>query len=140
MTDFKLKYFSKYNTIFFLLALFYILFGLLIFKYYQFDPISRDLISIMSIAKIYATGDWSLAINGYWGPLYSWLLVPIIFFNPTPQFTLFSTKILALIIGFITMVGIRFLSYCFKLQKICGHLCCFCQLLLYYILFFALIL
>ncbi|MCE5214341.1 MAG: hypothetical protein LLF83_06430 [Methanobacterium sp.] len=71
----------------------------------------------MSIAKIYASGDINNAINGYWGPMFSWVLVPIIYLNPSPQITLFTTKILALIIGFFTLIGIRLLSYRFEINE-----------------------
>ena len=37
--------------------------------------IFSDGISYIEIAKAYARGDWSMAINPYWSPLYSWLLM-----------------------------------------------------------------
>jgi 4-amino-4-deoxy-L-arabinose transferase-like glycosyltransferase len=32
----------------------------------------------ISIARYYLEGDFGKAINGYWGPLYSWLMVPLL--------------------------------------------------------------
>lgn len=107
---------TKFNLFFSLCLVLYLVSAVFFLKYYQYDPISRDLISIMSIAKIYATGDLGNALNGYWGPMFSWLLVPIIYLNPTPQFTLFSTKILAIIVGFFTLIGISLLSRRFSLS------------------------
>lgn len=113
----NLRTISNQNLIFALFLVLYLLLGAYLLKYYQYDPISRDLISIMSIARIYATGDLNNAINGYWGPMFSWLLVPLIYFNPNPQFTLFSTKVLGLVIGFFTLLGIRLLSYRLKITE-----------------------
>ena len=59
----------------------------------------------------YATGDFSNAINGYWGPLFSWLLVPFLVKGFTPLFSLISAKTLSLIIGFTTLIGLRWLSH-----------------------------
>lgn len=117
MLHINLRTISKFNLIFILFLILYLLLGIYLLKYYQFDPISRDLISIMSIAKIYAAGEVNNAINGYWGPMFSWLLVPFIISNPTPQFTLYSTKILTVIIGFFTIIGVRFLSYRFEIEE-----------------------
>lgn len=116
MAGFNLKTFTKFNILFCLCLVLYFILSIYLLKYYQYDPISRDLISIMSIAKIYAAGDLGNAVNGYWGPMFSWLLVPIIYFNPTPQFTLFTTKILAIMVGFFTILGIGLLSRRFKLS------------------------
>ncbi|KTR02959.1 hypothetical protein, partial [Curtobacterium luteum] len=37
-----------------------------------------DGVSYMSIARQYAAGDWSDAVNAYWSPLVSWLMAPVI--------------------------------------------------------------
>lgn len=117
MAGFSLKTVKKFNLLFYILLALYLFLGVYLLKYYQYDPLSRDLISIMSIAKIYAAGDIGDAINGYWGPMFSWLLVPVIYLNPKPQFTLFATKILAIIIGFFTLIGIKLLSERFELSE-----------------------
>lgn len=116
MAGFNLKTVTKFNLLFSLCLALYLVLGIYLLKYYQYDPVSRDLISLMSIAKIYAAGDLSNAVNGYWGPMFSWLLVPMIYLNPTPQFTLLSTKILSMAIGFFTLIGIGLLSSRFKLS------------------------
>src|SRR5579863_2263928 len=38
--------------------------------------ISHDGVGYLDVADNYARGAWSAAINGYWSPLYSWLLAP----------------------------------------------------------------
>lgn len=117
MLKFNLHNISKYNLLFVFFLVLYLFLGIYLFKYYQYDPISRDLISIMSIAKIYAAGDSNYAINGYWGPMFSWMMIPFLIYKGTSQFALYSTKILALIIGLFTMIGIRFLSYRFEIGE-----------------------
>ena len=117
MVKFQSKFLCKFNLIFISFLVIYTVLSIYLLNYYQFDPISRDLISIMSIGEIYASGNFNYAINGYWGPMFSWMLTPFLIYKSTPQFALYSTKILALIIGFFTMVGVRFLSYRFDMGE-----------------------
>jgi len=42
---------------------------------YSMNP---DGVSYLDIAQAYARGDWQGAVNAYWSPLYSWLLVPVV--------------------------------------------------------------
>jgi hypothetical protein len=37
--------------------------------------IEPDAVNYLDIASAYRRGDWLAAINGYWSPLYSWLLL-----------------------------------------------------------------
>ncbi len=49
---------------------------------FYIDP---DGVNYLDIAQAYARHDWVHAINGYWSPLYSWLLAIIeIIFRPAP--------------------------------------------------------
>jgi hypothetical protein len=41
--------------------------------------VDYDGVSYLDIAEDYAHGAWSSAINGYWSPLYSWLLAIVIY-------------------------------------------------------------
>ncbi len=45
------------------------------FYQYIFDV---DGIGYASVADHYAAGDWQKAVNGYWSPLHSWLILPLI--------------------------------------------------------------
>jgi hypothetical protein len=61
----------------------FVVFGLIVlvlFPWYRF-LIGPDAISYFSIAHDYARGDWLEAINVNWGPLYCWLLAPLIRFG-----------------------------------------------------------
>ncbi len=75
--------------------------GLVGFYRYQLGP---DGVPYISIAEKYAAGDWQNAVNGYWGPLISWLLVPFLLLGLP---ALLSTKLLTLCIGFFAIIGLR---------------------------------
>lgn len=49
-------------------------------NYYRYQ-INLDGTSYISIAFKYLRGDFKEAVNGYWGPLYSWLIVPFLAVN-----------------------------------------------------------
>ena len=95
----------------------YSILGTYFIGYYQYDTISRDLIVIISVAKLYAVGDIPNAVNGYWGPFFPWLLAPFILGSPEPQSAMYATKILSLITGFFTIIGTIFLSYRFEMNE-----------------------
>src|SRR5262249_20172676 len=59
--------------------------------------INPDGISYIDIARQYLAGHWSQAVNEYWGPLFSWLLVPLLKFGLEP---LVAAKIVNLVVGF----------------------------------------
>ncbi len=59
---------------------FYVLqFGLLIWAgWVNQDWISTDGISYIRIAQYYASGEFGLAVSAYWGPMLSWIIVPLL--------------------------------------------------------------
>ncbi len=95
------------------LLLVYCCLGILLFSLYQFQ-INPDGVSYLNIAHLYAIGDFHDAINGFWGPLISWLLVPLILLKLQP---LFAYKIVSLTISFFTFIAIRKLSYRFAINE-----------------------
>ncbi len=86
---------------------------MLLFPLYQFQ-ISPDDISYINIAHLYAIGDFRGAVNGFWAPLISWLLVPFLLVKFQP---LFAYKIASLIISLFTFIAIIKLSYRFVLNE-----------------------
>jgi len=96
-----------------LALLIYVVFGLVLLKYYQYQ-INPDGVSYIGIAQKYLRGDFFNAIKGHWGPLMSWLLMPFLYLGLAP---LFAAKILSLIIGFLTIIGVRLLSYKFEMDQ-----------------------
>lgn len=62
-----------------------------------------DGISYLDIAARYARGNWADAVNGYWSPLYSWILaVAVLLLHPGPNWqaaTLHVVNFLAYVAG-----------------------------------------
>lgn len=79
---------------------FYIVLAILLLPYYQ-HQINPDGISYISISQKYIHHDYHNAINGYWGPLLSWLLIPFLYIGLKP---LLSVKLLSLTIGLFTVI------------------------------------
>jgi hypothetical protein len=77
----------------------YTLLAIYLLPYYQFQ-INPDGISYICIAQKYMNCDFANAINGYWGPLISWLLIPFLVFGIKP---LLAVKILLLLTGVLTI-------------------------------------
>jgi hypothetical protein len=49
-------------------------------------PVNSDGMAYLDVARAYLRHDWATAVNGYWGPLYSWLLAAMeLIFHPTPR-------------------------------------------------------
>lgn len=80
---------------------------------YRFQ-INPDGISYLSIAGNYLAGDWATAINGYWSPLYSWLLAPFLFLGISG---LLSTKLLSVLAGVFALHQIFRLIYSLRISR-----------------------
>ena len=62
-------------------------------------PIGADGLAYLDVARAYLRHDWHTAVNGYWGPLYAWLLaIAMRLFHPgiRAEFALARTLNLAL--------------------------------------------
>jgi len=94
-----------------LVLILYSVLGILLLKYYRYQ-INPDGVNYISIAQKYLAGNFRDAVNGYWGPLFSWLLMPFLFLKVEP---LLATKILNLIIGLLIIIVMRSLSHQFSL-------------------------
>jgi len=111
----KSVYKPDYLLLFILLA--YFCLGYLLMPYYKYD-LTADGVSYISIAQKYLNGNYSEAVNTYWSPLFSWLLVP---FLPLSESPLISVRLLSLAIGFITLLSIRRLASRFSLSALAKH-------------------
>lgn len=81
------------------------------------DPhlrVSADSTIYLSIARKYLDGEFKDAINGYWGPMLSWLLIPFLYLGFSDVFAINS---IYLIFGIFTIVGIWRLSFRFELTE-----------------------
>ncbi len=108
--------YSESNLLFYTALIMYIFLAILLFNYYKYI-ITYDGIFYIGIAHEYALSDFSNAINGYWSPLFSWLLAPFLLFGSDNTFFLYSAKIFSLIIGFFTLIGVKFLFSKFIISK-----------------------
>lgn len=87
---------------------------------YQYVRMTADSMIYFSIAQKYLAGDFQNAINGYWGPLLAWLLMPFLYFGFSDVFTI---NTLNLIFGVLTIIGVCNLSDRFEITgKIRGIL------------------
>jgi hypothetical protein len=114
----KARITSRFDLRLILVLITYTILGIILFRYYQYQ-INNDGIAYIKTAKLYMSGNFYGAISDYWGPLISWLMIPFLFFfGKTPVTALHSTKILSLIIGFFTIIGLRQLSYRFEMDEV----------------------
>jgi hypothetical protein len=90
--------------------LLFLFLGLILLPYYQYI-INSDGISYISIAREYLNGQFLYAVNGYWGPLFSWLLIPFLIIWHGNVQALYSAKVLSLFIVLFTIIGVYSLSF-----------------------------
>lgn len=85
----------------FWLCLVYACISIPAYLYFRYHYDVPDMYQYITIAKKYSGGNFQEALNSYWGPLLSWLLVPFILLKIDPFFGL---KILQIFIGFYTLL------------------------------------
>jgi 4-amino-4-deoxy-L-arabinose transferase-like glycosyltransferase len=85
---------------------------------FYIDP---DGVNYLDVARAYARRDWLHAIDGYWSPLYSWLLAIIeIIFRPSPYWQ--STYLHLLNFVFFTLALVAFEFFLSRLQSLANSL------------------
>jgi hemerythrin len=99
---------------FFILIFVLIIYSALIAFTQHYERLSADSTIYLDIAKKYLSGDFADAINGYWGPLLSWLFIPFLYFLSSP---VFAINALYLVVGLFTIVGVWILSYSFDITE-----------------------
>jgi len=78
------------------------------------DNIKPDGFSYFSITQKYLDHDFKNALNGYWGPLYSWLLIPFVLTGiKVPM----AAKILSVLIGIIVIIESNYLIKILKINQ-----------------------
>ncbi len=75
--------------------------------------LTADSMLYFSIAQKYLSGDFANAINGYWGPLLSWLLMPFLYFGVSD---IAAINALNLVFGIFTITGVWILSFRFGMS------------------------
>lgn len=73
--------------------------------YYQYQ-LNPDATAYFGIAHHYAHGDFRQAINGYWGPMLSWLLAPFVWLHA-------NLIVAAKSIAVVSSVGLLLALYCY---------------------------
>jgi hypothetical protein len=95
----------------------YSILALILITFFQYN-VGGDGASYISIAHYYATGNWNDAINGYWSPLYSWLIAPFLLYGYDPFLAVILSRAISLAIGFFTIIGVSRLADTFELDKL----------------------
>lgn len=103
---------SKSSLVVLILVL--IIYSVLILITHTYSRLTADSMLYISIAQKYISGDMSNAINGYWGPLLSWFLIPFLFIGMSDVFAL---NALNLFFGILTIIGTWLLSYRFDISE-----------------------
>ena len=71
--------------------------------------IEHDGVNYFDVAQAYARHDWRHAINGYWSPLYSWLLALIeVLFRPAPYWESTSLHLLNFFLFVLALIAFEF--------------------------------
>jgi hypothetical protein len=113
----KIRDILEKNQIFILISSMYLIIGLSLILYNP-HTINADGVSYINIAQEYFNGHYFSAINRYWSPLFSWILIPYIhIFGNNPFQSLFAAKILSLTAGLFTLIGFRLLLNRFEINE-----------------------
>jgi hypothetical protein len=84
-----------------LAALVYFALVSILFRYLAYYADNPDTFQYIAIAKKYLHGDWQNAVNGYWSPFISWLLIiPLAITHDS----LLAFKILQVLVGFFVII------------------------------------
>jgi hypothetical protein len=84
--------------------------GLLQAREHCFELNMDDSISYLEIAHFYLQGNWSMALNAYWSPLYSWLLAgALALLHPDSYYYLTIFKVVNFASLLLSMLGFEFL-------------------------------
>jgi len=83
-------------------------------SFFYYERLTGDATLYLSIAEKYVRGDFTNAINGYWGPLLSWLLIPFLYLNVTH---VSAINALNLIFGILTITGVWIFSSRFEINE-----------------------
>ncbi len=78
------------------------------------SQLNPDAVAYCRIAGYYAEGQWALAVSGYWGPLLSWLMVPLVKFGCAP---LVAARIVMAFSGCVFLAGAVTLFRAFRLPR-----------------------
>jgi len=82
------------------------------------NQIDNDTISHLDMADAYFRGDWKMAVNGYWNPLYAWLLGVVLHtVKPSPYWEYPTVHLVVVLMFLFALVGFEL----FLRELICFH-------------------
>jgi hypothetical protein len=79
----------------------------------HYEIYSADSTMYLDIAEKYLRGNFAAAVNAYWGPMFSWLLIPFLYFGASK---VSAINALNLIAGLFTIFGVWLLSFRFEIS------------------------
>jgi len=75
----------------------------------RYNLSTDDIIAYLDVGDAYLRGDWQGAINGYWSPLYSWILaLTLAFLKPSTYWEFPAVKLVNFLIYLFTFVCFNF--------------------------------
>lgn len=109
----NLKIIWKQHSLLWYGLLIYLAISALLFHFYLYK-LYPDTISYISIGQKYLNGHFESAVNGFFAPLYSWLLIPFLYIGITPSV---SIKVLSVSIGFLAIAAVYILLQPFEISS-----------------------
>jgi hypothetical protein len=89
-------------------------YSLLIISSHHYTRLTADTTIYLDLAKKYLQGDFTNAVNGYWGPMLTWLFIPFLYFGAGEVFAINAVN---LVVGLLTILGVWRLSYRFEISE-----------------------
>ncbi len=77
--------------------------------------LNPDAVAYLRIAEYYASGQWPLAVTGYWGPLLSWLMVPWLKVGVAP---LIAARVVMALSAVVFLCGALAVFRAFRLPRV----------------------
>ncbi len=106
---------SKSKSSLIVLIIVLAVYSILVISANHYERMTADSTLYINIAEKYIKGDFSNAVNGYWGPMLSWLLIPFLYFGSSH---VFAINALNLIVGVFAIIGVWILSFRFEIAEI----------------------
>lgn len=92
---------------------------------FHYVRLTADSMLYFSIAQKYLSGDFQNAVNGYWGPLLAWLLIPFLYFGVSH---VFAINTLDAMLGILIIIGVWALSFRFEISDRIKNIIIICLL------------
>jgi hypothetical protein len=105
---------SIYKKSFLFLLIIITIYSSIVVSMHHNTRLTADSTLYLNIADKYISGDFKNAINGYWGPMLVWLLIPFLHLGASH---VFAMNALNLFIGIFTIIGVWTLSLRYEITE-----------------------